>query len=1225
MVTTIRIGASKLFAVVLSVGAVVLLTPMCLGQQLTGTITGIVNDSVGAVVPNARVVLKNEASGDERPTVTEGDGHFTITAVQPASYTLTISAAGFTTWQEAGIVMGQGDHRTVPNIQLKVGTASETVQVVSSEAGAMPLDTAEISTTLNEQMITEFPLVGRDAAELIKVMPGVAFAHGSSQGSGFNGTPVGSNNGPVGNFSANGTQPNGPMALMLDGANLVDPGNSGTQIANINQDMTAEIKVLTASYDAEYAKGPIIFQALSKSGGASYHGEAYMYARNSIFDSIESYAKSQLAGDIASNIANGMSPAQAKATALSSLHPDEHFYYTGGNLGGPVRLPFIGFNKDRRKLFFWAGYEYMAQQPAGSVLNYNVPTPAQLSGDFSNAGVPAQAISTWSNAYTPPNANLPPGATSTYIPPSDFDPNILGILKLYPKPNITPSAGNGWNNYQYVQNVPQNRWEAVGKVDYALSDNTKISGSYVRQNETDQHPIAIWWAPPWTLPYPSNVVAATTSQVVLANVTHTFNATTTNEVVFTLSRYLNPSTLANPSAVDRSKLGFGASGLFGHTTKQIPNFIGQWGGSFPEIDNFPFDGAGFGGAFGGLKETPAIYDNFTKLVGPHTLKLGFYWDSSGNKQSNSGADNGTFNLGGGQTSTTNTVADLVLGHIQNYQQESSIPIQNIRFHQWSIYAQDSFKANKQLTLNFGLRFDHEGQWYGNPGGMQVWDPGSYVNSTSAPANTGLLWNGIDSKIPTSGFVSPLFYYTPRVGLAYDIMGDGKTVFRAGLGIFRYQVSTEVCSACGGPLGSFQYQTPTAFVGYANVTQFTPPGATTQNGSNVYALQQGDDRTPYTEDWNATISREFPFRSLFQISYIGNRSYHTYVDGSNGRLDDINNVPLGGFFQPDPVTGQYVSPNPPNGANYPNFNSNDFRPLLAYQEFYLLQHTGFAKYNSMQVSWQKQTGPVTFLTNYTFSKALGIWDYTSNNGQSGGVTVNPLNFQSNYGPLAYDHTHIVNLVYVWHLPTPIHGNPFLAGAVNGWELSGYTSLQSGAPLQPNLSGNLNTQWPGSLSGSNLITLPNGLQANSINPSTWLGTNAPQILIPKVTCNPGSHLTSGQYFNPSCFTAPAYGQQGTLVWPYSRLPGYFNSDLGLYKNFHVHESQNVQFRVTATNFLNHPLRQFGLAGNSDQQLSFIGTDASGNQSLSATNTNSTTTGKPAFTTGQRFVLFTVKYIF
>ena len=1224
MVTTIKIAASKL-AAVLSVALLALLAPVCVGQQLTGTVTGIVYDSVGAVVPNATVVLKNEASGDVRPTATEGDGHFTITAVQPATYTLTISAQGFTTWQEPGIVMGQGDHRTVPKIQLKVGTASATVQVVASDAGAMPLDTAEISTTLNEQMISEFPLVGRDAAELIKVMPGVAFAHGSSQGSGFNGTPVGSNSGPVGNFSANGTQPNGPMALMLDGANLVDPGNAGTQIANINQDMTAEIKVLSSSYDAEYAKGPIIFQALSKSGGANYHGEAYLYARNSTFDSIESYAKSQLASDIASNISHGLSPSQAKSAALSTLHPDEHFYYTGGNIGGPVRLPFIGFNKDRRKLFFWAGYEYMGQQPAGSVLNYNVPTPAQLSGDFSNAGVPAQAINAWSNAYTPPNANLPPDATSSYIPPSDFDPNILGILKLYPKPNITPSAANGWNNYQYVQNVPQNRWEAVGKVDYALSDSTKISGSYVRQNETDQHPIAIWWAPPWTLPYPSNIAADTTSQVVLANVTHTFNATTTNEVVFTLSRYLNPSTLSNPSAVDRSKLGFGASGLFGHTTKQIPNFIGQWGGSFPEIDNFSFDGAGFGGAFGGLKETPAIYDNFTKLVGPHTLKLGFYWDSSGNKQSNSNADNGTYNLGGGPTSTTNTVADLVLGHIQNYQQQSSIPIQDIRFHQWSIYAQDSFKANRQLTLNIGLRFDHEGQWYGNPGGYRS---GILPAMSTPPLRRQIpACYGMEStvKYPPPDF--PLRCSTTPRAWAWPTTSWGmERLFSArawASSATRFPPRSVAPAEVPWARSSTRVQRP-VFVGYANVTQYTPPSSTAQNGSNVYALQQGDDRTPYTTDWNVTISRELPFRSLFEISYVGNRSFHEYVDGSNGRLDDINNVPLGQFFQPDPITGQLVSPNPPNGANYPNFNASDFRPLQAYQDFYLLQHNSFAKYNAMQVSWQKQTGPVTFLTNYTFSKVLGIWDYTTDNGQGNGTTVDPLNFQSNYGPLAYDHTHILNLVYVWHLPSPVHGNPFLAGAANGWELSGYTALQSGAPLQPNMGGNLNSQWPGSLSGSRLITLPNGLQANSINPSTWLGTNAPQILVPKVTCNPGSHLSSGQYFNPNCFAPPAYGQQGTLVWPYSRLPGYFNSDLGLYKNFHVHESQSVQFRVTATNFLNHPLRQFGLSGNSDQQLSFIGSDASG-QFLSPANTNSTTTGKPAFTTGQRLMLFTVKYLF
>src|SRR5205807_2960829 len=172
-------------------------------------------------------------------------------------------------------------------------------------------------------------------------------------------------------------------------------------------------------------------------------------------------------------------------------------------------------------------------------------------------------------------------------------PNVQNILSFYPKSNITPSAANGYNNYQYISQVPQNRWEATGKVDYAISDNTKLTGSYTRQIENDSHPVGVWWTPPWTLPYPSGVVAKTTSQVFMSNLTHVFSPTTTNEFVFTLARYINPSTLSQPSKVDRSALGFAPQGLFGHTTKQIPNFISDagWGGSFPDITNFSFDGS----------------------------------------------------------------------------------------------------------------------------------------------------------------------------------------------------------------------------------------------------------------------------------------------------------------------------------------------------------------------------------------------------------------------------------------------------------------------------------------------------------------------------------------------------------------------------------------------------------------------------------------------------------
>ena len=1169
------------------------------GQQLTGTLSGTVTDQTGAAIPNAAITLKSQTSGDVRTSVADGRGFFAITAVQPSTYTLIISVKGFSNWQQNGIVMNLGDQRSIPNIKLAVASAGQQTVTVVSDETRVPLDSGEVSTTLTTQTIEEFPLAGRDAGELLKIMPGMTFNNGLKQGSGFGDQVVGSNTGPVGQFSSNGTQPNGSMAYMLDGANLTDPGNAGTQIANINADMTAQIKVLTNSYSAEYAKGPTIFEAFSKSGTSKYHGEAYLYAQNSALNSVDAYTKSQ-----------------------GGTNANQHFYYYGGNLGGPVKIPFTSFNKHGDKLFFWGGYEYMAQQPAGAIINYNVPTPAQLGGDFSNTGVPAQAISTWTQAYAPLNANLPTGVSSTFVPKSAYDPNILGVLKLYPKPNETPSSVNGWNNYSYVNQVPQNRWEATGKLDYAISDSTKLTGSYTYQKEVDQHPIAIWWAPPWTLPYASPVVAPTNSQVVMANLTHVFSPTTTNEFVFTLSRYINVSSLGNAKAVDRTNLGFNVKGLFGTTTSQIPNFEGPWGGSMPNIQEFAFNG-GFQGAdgFGAIKKYPALYDNFTKVLGTHTMKVGAYWDTEDNVQSSSGPANGTYNFGGG-LSTGNVVADLLIGRPANYQQQSSIPTIDLKYHQWSLYAQDSFKANSQLTLNYGIRFDHLGQWYGTQPGLQVWDPTTYDNSAAAPANTGLSWHGKNSAIPVSGWKSPFLYAEPRLGLAYDVTGKGNTVIRGGLALFRYQVSAnDSGNVAGGPLGSFTYQTNANFEGYSSMGGFTPPSGVSQsgylNGASVAAMQQGDNRTPETLDWNLTFSQALPKRTVLEVSYVGNKSSNELINGQNGKYLDINNVLPGAFFRKDPITGQNITPSFP-GTSY---NTNDFRPYLNYADIYLISHGSYANYNSLQATLNRQSTRFSFVMNYTFSKVMGIWDGNSSNGSGNGTMVDPFHLKANYGPLAYDHTQLLNLTYVWYTPNFFHGNRIIAGAVNGWEMSGYTTLQSGAPLQPNLGGNLNATYPSSLPANDYINLPNGLQANAVNPSTWFGTNAYNLLMPVLACNPAKNLASGQYFNPKCFQAPAQGQQGNLIWPYMRGPAYFDSDLGVYKNFAITETQKIQFRVSATNFLNHPLRQFGLAGNGDQQLSFVNPDGS----LSQTNTNTTTTGKPAFIVGARNMQFALKYYF
>ena len=233
-------------------------------QQLTGTLSGTASDTGGAMIPNANVTLTNQASGDIRTATTDGRGHFVITALQPATYSITIAASGFRTWQENDIVMNQGDARQIPNISLQIGGNTTSVEVIGGGAAVVPTDTPEISTSLNEKMINDFPLQGRDAGELMKIMPGMALNNPGGTGSSFNDKKVGSNNGPVGAYSSNGTQPNGTMAYMLDGANLVDPGNFGTQIANINQDMVGQVKMLMSNYSAEYCERPLDLPGLQQ-------------------------------------------------------------------------------------------------------------------------------------------------------------------------------------------------------------------------------------------------------------------------------------------------------------------------------------------------------------------------------------------------------------------------------------------------------------------------------------------------------------------------------------------------------------------------------------------------------------------------------------------------------------------------------------------------------------------------------------------------------------------------------------------------------------------------------------------------------------------------------------------------------------------------------------------------------------------------------------------------
>jgi hypothetical protein len=1254
-------------------------------QQLTATVSGTAMDQTDARVPSATVVVKNDASGDVRNTKADSAGFFSVTALPPGTYTITISAKGFTSWEMNGIVLNQGDSRTVPNIHLKVGSETAEVTVISGSDAEVPVDNAEVSATLNNELVDSAVLTGRNAAELIKMMPGVAFSNGGGAGSSYNSQVTGTNNGPAGSFSANGTQPYGSTAVILDGANLIDPGNAGTQVANINQDMTDSVKYLSASYGAEYAKGPAVLEAFSKSGGQKYHGEAYIYARNTGVGYANDWnAKYQA-------LAGGKQP---------TLAPQD-FYYIGGNVGGPIS--FLGFNKNKDKLFFWGGYEYMIQHPYTNPVQFNVPTAngdpgrgninGQREGDFTNQGLPTaiydphgnnnQGSGQYVGAYHLPcdyqsgwqgcGQNNSPWAGTSSNPTGDttpgmadlskyFDPVGQAVTNLNPRANEVPNSANGWNNFVYAPSLPQNRWEVTGKVTYAFNDNNKLWGSYALQKETDAHPLSIWWTAPWTIPYPSEPIGKETAHVYLANFTHVFSPTSTNEFVFSYSEFVNANSLQNPNASTRTALGIPSQSAFGAPkTDQVPSFEGGWATGTTWLDEFDFNSGIYGkNSFGKTSKAPAISDTFTKIVKTHSIKAGFYWDAEENLQSNGDRIQGQYNVANwGASSTYNETLDRLIGRNQSYVEQNYDAVPDILYHQWSLWAQDSWKATSKLTLNIGLRADHEGQWYDKKAGTQVWDPATYDNSAAPPANTGLVWHAINSKIPSSGLQSRLFLYDPRVGFAYDIFGTGKTVVRGGFGTFRYQISgNDASGAMSGPLGSFGFNTGSTgqvqgFYGYqiqdgvvynqqdprlnTGATTFAlvvPQGVNQVHVDGLKADKMGDDKVPYANTYSFGVAQALPSHTVLEISYVGSMSRNQWLNGANGHIEDANPVPWGAYFGADPIDGKFYNASPyiPGKTVNSSMNHQHYHPLQNYGHIWLQTHGGHANYNSLQVSAQKQSGNLYLFSNFTFGKVLGTRDGSTSNGNGNGPTVDPFNLDANYGPLQYDHTKIFNFSASYKLPKPIHSNWLLGEIVNGWQLTTYTTYQDGAPYQAT-NQNMNVTYN---SSGQTFTMPmpsntveGTNQTQQIGWTTWFGTDqSQQGLQPVLVCDPRKGLAKGQYFNPNCFVAPkpptadSFGQMGQIVWPYIRTPHYFNSDAAVFKAFRITDAQRIELRISATNWLNHPNPAFGINGSGDNQLIFGG--VSGDSAL-VHNQNAATTGTPGSKLGYRWMQFAAKYYF
>ncbi len=1168
-------GATKCLA---GMALLFLTTASLPAQSIYATLTGVVSDPSQALVVGATVRIRNEQSGSARETVTNREGYYSFVSVAVGTYELTVEASGFAAYKESGIALGGGEKRNI-NVTLKVGATTESVVVTGTPESLVPVDSGEKSTTLNVKELDNFISVGSNAAEFIKIMPGFGIQNGTSNAANFSGQTIGINaNGNAGSqsplnnaYAYNGLGSN-TLDITADGAHVSDPGCNCDTPVNPNADMITEFKVTMSNFSAENQKGPAVISSVAKSGGQNYHGSGFFYARH--------YALN--ANDWLSNY-------------NKQPRPENKYFYPGGTIGGPVVIPGTGINKSRQKLFFFTGYQYFYQVLDTGLLRATVPTPGMLNGDFSPAELAKLGNITASGAaprqINARNLTLYPGGI---IPQTAIDPNMLALMKLYPAPNSDPNSNGGYN-WTDDLTFTQNNTQWMSRVDYNISESTKLFVRYNLQRETQPFPIQLWSNnTTQQLPYPTRVLGKNRSDSITASLTHVFSPTMTNEFVFGYTFIGFPNVFEDPSKVDPVKVGFNYKLLYKNGVAQIPNISG--GSEAARINNY--GGFEVGGPSAGLyanKWMPSVSDTVAKVWGRHTLKGGFFFEYIRNAQPASSASMGAMTFSGGNNNSIGTdYADMLIGNLNSFQQYSFNRINDIKYNTYEGFVQDSWKVTKRLTLELGMRITHFTPWVDRLGyGFSIFDYSQYNSSCTPTQYCGFLWNKRDPSVPMGGFPTRGAYYQPRFGVAYDLFGNGKTVIRGGWGMYYYhsgQFTTGLDVAAGVQtinLSSNQGVGPSPFVvgSSANAAPLMARDLDTLNFSSAAlspgAVDSKDDRSPLTKSYSFTIAQRLPWSSLLELAYVGNDSTDLAFSGGVG--SSLNLVPVGAMLSSN------------NGGVDPNtLIANNFRPLKGFSNVNLATHGTYANYNSLQATWTRTKGRYTLNLNYTFGKALGIISSTYDN----------FNMRNNYGVQASNRTHIFNLAHSIELGNPVK-NKIAGGLVNGWQVSGIWQIQSGANLTSNRGNNF---------GMNLNSYKIPGTTFNVSSASLLGTDA-IALRPLITCDPTANLGTNQYINQSCFSFPTQiGQNGPTTLPVIYGPAFFNADLGLFKNFDIREGKKLQFRFNGYNFLNHPLWSF--PGNANLTLGFDGSTGQLNTPLFGIATQKQ---------GRRVIQMAVKFMF
>jgi hypothetical protein len=1138
-------------------------------QVTSGTILGTVKDPTGAVIANATVIIRDAATGVTRTVTTSETGGFVAPNLLPGTYTIIVEAQGFKKLESSGIILSAADKLNAGEMTLALGSTTESV-TVAADAGQLQLqsNSSERSDLITSKQLNDVALNGRMVLDYVKLIPGVT--------SWFDGSAA--TNWGLGAFTINGTRAN-QKEYTIDGTSNVDTGYNGGGHVTVNPDAVAEMKILTSNYQAEFGKAAGGQVAVTtKSGTNQFHGNARFFHRHEGLNANNWFAN-QLGKD---SQGHEVSP-----------RPLYRYNYAGYQIGGPVIIPGTKFNKNRDKVYFFWSQEYYRQLvPTGEVNRIRVPTALERQGDFSQTvDGNGQLLIIYD-----PSTGLPfPG--NKIVPTSAQKPvfdEVSKLLSSYVQPNVT---GNNSYNYFTQLSYSNPRREDILRLDYQIDGRNRIYGRWIHNANTAVSPMETWNLNCMgQLQLPGGCTNKSPSWNLSLNLVTVLRPTLLNEVS------VGPSVVRSTWTGTNGNLSVGKNNinlpLLYNVTRDtsIPDI------SFRGNNNLNYPWSYFGAnPWHQANTTINFNDNVTWVKRNHTLKFGVFYQRSRKDQIAWGNSNGQFTFQNCPTSSdpagcTDSLsgmayASALLGEFSNFSQSSARPTGFFRYNQLEFYAQDTWKATSRLTLDYGMRFawippqfdtKHQVSIF-NPslfnqanavrlympavgGGVYdpanpaviIPDPDGILLRTIVP-NSGSLTNGVAfaaSGYPEGGWDSSGLMPEPRLGFAYALTSDNKTVLRGGFGTShdRMQGNLVFNPVFNNPRNVL---TPTVYRNnIANLPNLQSAGILSPLSGIVGAEKNG--KTPVVYSFNFGVQRELGRGTTLDLAYVGTLGRHLVT------ARNINQVPyLTTFTQAAQDPSKYaegvipaVEPGLADayvqaGFNYSGNMAYDGQFLVPFRGYGPIQYykfDGTSNYNSLQVSLQRRfSKSLTVGAVYTWSKALT----TASTDED--LTDTFLTRRMDYRLASYDSPHVLAVNYVYNLPnlTKHFGGPkWLSYITDNFQLSGITQAMSGFPIDPGI------WWP---------------PANTIN-GTYSGDSIGwqrAWIYPIVTRDP-NHKVGTSKFDPAAFQPPNIGIPIGASRSNLRTGGMQNWDMSIFKNIPLgsNEQRYLQLRLEAFNVFNHP---------------------------------------------------------